>query len=189
MVTILLFITNGVETRPFSHLYNNTKATVAGVACVSGAVLFPTVCSSFNYMVAENPQLVSSGWGLSLYCLSAKFEDKDVHNRLIEGVGHLLLRYVPFQFVMTQTAEVEDMIVVLSTVVPDGVNVMSGHSRPLTTAGTVPLRSHRKSPWIAVPTEVLERAFMVWAAVFRTSLEGRFFDRRCRQVLLVWQGQ
>ena len=93
-------------------------------------------------IIQGNPQHASSGWGLSLFCLSAKFEDKDVHNRLIEGVGHLLLRYVPFQFVMTQTAEVEDMVVVLSTVVSDGVNVVGGHSRPLTTAGTVPLRSH-----------------------------------------------
>ena len=66
------------------------------------------------------------------------FEDKDVHNRLIEGVGHLLLRYVPFQFVMTQTAEVEDMIVVLSTIVPDGVNVVGGHGDKLTTARAMP---------------------------------------------------
>jgi hypothetical protein len=93
-------------------------------------------------MIQENPQLASSGWGLSLFSPFTQLLYKHIEDGLIEGVRHFYLRNVRLQLGVASSTKIEDMVVVLSTVVSDGVNMMSGHSRPLTTAGTVLGWSH-----------------------------------------------
>ena len=62
---------------------------------------------------------------------------KHIEDGLIESVRHFYLRNVRLQLGVASSTKIEDMIVVLSTVVSDGVDVVSSHGDKLTTARTM----------------------------------------------------